>query len=67
MVMVIEEPKVKIKCSNLKKKRKTKPNENQGKGIVYSFGFGDQDIIEGVITFRIDSRTIKRRNSRLKR
>ena len=23
------------------------------------FGFGDQDTIEGVITFRIDSRTIK--------
>jgi hypothetical protein len=26
------------------------------------FVFGDQDTIESVITFRIDSRTIKRRN-----
>jgi len=42
---------------NLKrKKRKTKPYGDQGKGIV---SFGDQDTVEDVIAFRIDSRTIK--------
>ena len=50
-----------IKCSTWKRrKRKTKPYGDQGKGIAQGFGFGDQDTIEGVITFRIDSRTIKR-------
>ena len=43
-----------------RRKRKTKPYGDQGKGIAFGFGFGDQDTIEGVITFRIDSRTIKR-------
>jgi len=52
-----------IKCSTWKRrKRKIKPYGDQGKGITlgFGFGFGDQDTIEGVITFRIDSRTIKR-------
>jgi hypothetical protein len=31
--------------------------------IARGFAFGDQDTIEGVITFRIDNRTIKRRIS----
>jgi hypothetical protein len=43
-----------------KKKEKTKSNGDQGKGITWGFDFGDQYIIEDVITFRIDSRTIKR-------
>jgi len=34
--------------------------EIKAKILLIIFGFGDQDIIEGVITFRIDSRTIKR-------
>jgi hypothetical protein len=50
-----------------KKKRKTKPNGDQGKGIAKGFGFGDQDTTEGVIIFRIDSHTMKRENSWLKR
>jgi hypothetical protein len=41
-------------------KRKIKPNGDQGKSIAQSFGFGDQNTIKGVITFRIDSHTIKR-------
>ena len=50
-----------IKCSTWKRgKRKTKPNGAQGKGIAQGFSFGDPDTIEGVITFRIDSHTIKR-------
>jgi hypothetical protein len=32
--------------------------------VSIGFAFGDQDTIEGVITLRIDSRTIKRRISR---
>jgi hypothetical protein len=28
--------------------------------VLIGFAFGDQDTIEGVITLRIDSRTIKR-------
>jgi hypothetical protein len=31
--------------------------------ILIGFTFGDQDTIEGVITLRIDSRTIKRERS----
>ena len=49
-----------IKCSTWKRKRKTKLYGDQGKGIAQGFSFCDQDTIEGVITFRIDSRTIKR-------
>ena len=52
-----------IKCSTWnRRKRKTKPYGDRGKGIGYGFGFGNQGTIESVITFRIDSRTIKRRN-----
>ena len=51
-----------IKYSTWKRrKRKTKPYGDQGKGIAQGFSFGDQDTIEGAITFRIDSRTIKNR------
>ena len=50
-----------IKCSTWKRrKRKTKSYEDQGKGISQDFSFSDQDIIEGVITFRIGSHTIKK-------
>ena len=34
--------------------------EIKAKVLLRVFVFGDQDTIEGVITFRIDSRTIKR-------
>ena len=34
--------------------------EFKAKVLLRVFGFGHQDIIESVITFRIDSRTIKR-------
>ena len=52
-----------IKCSTWKgRKRKTKPYRDQGKGINKDFVLviKTQDIIESVITFMIDSRTIKR-------
>ena len=64
MVMVkVMATKEIIKCSNLeKKKEKNKNQGDQGKGIAYGFCFGDQDTIESVITFRIDSHTIKRGN-----
>jgi len=43
------------------KRRKRKTKWAQGKGITIGpFWFGDQDTIESMITFRIDSRTIKR-------
>ena len=48
------------KMINLEKKKEKKPNGDQGKGIAQGLSFGDLDTIEGVITFRIDSRTIKR-------
>jgi hypothetical protein len=44
-----------------RRKRKTKPNGDQGKRINRDFCFANQDAIECVIGFRIDSRTIKRR------
>ena len=43
-----------------KKEKKQNPMEIKAKVLLRVFGFGDQDTIEGVITFRIDSRTIKR-------
>ena len=50
-----------IKCSTWKRrKRKTKSYRDQGKIIAQDFDFGDQDTIQGVIKFRIDSRTVKR-------
>jgi len=50
---------------NLEKKKEKKTYGDQGKGIAYGFGFGAQDTIEDVITFRIDSYTIKREILRL--
>jgi hypothetical protein len=51
-----------IKCSTWKRrKRKTKPWRSRQRYII-GFVFGDQDTVESVITFRIDSRTIKREN-----
>jgi hypothetical protein len=43
---------------------KMQPYGAQGKGINRILHFGDQDTIEGVITLRINSRTIKRGISR---
>ena len=49
-----------IKCSTWKEERE-KQKWAQGKGkAIGPFCFGDQDTIEGVVIFRIDSRTIKR-------
>ena len=63
MIMVDGDDQKMIKCSTWKRrKRKTKSFGDQGKGIGLGFGFGDQNTIESVITFRIDSRTLKRRN-----
>ena len=44
-----------------RRKGKTKTKEIRAK-VSNRFCFGDQDTIESVITFRIDSRTIKREN-----
>ena len=61
MIMVDDDDQRVIKCSTCKKrKKKTKTYGDQGKGIAQSFGFGDQDTMDSVITFRIDSHTIKR-------
>ena len=63
MIMVDVDDQKMIKCSTWRRrKRKTKPYGDQGKGIAQGFGFGDQDTTESVITFRIDSLTIKREN-----
>lgn len=48
-----------------RRKRKTITNVDQRKGI-NRFCFGTQNTLEGVSVFRIDSRTIKRKKSRLK-
>jgi hypothetical protein len=50
-----------IKCSILKKrrKRKTKPYKRSRQRYKYGFCFVGQDVIECVIRFRIDDRTIK--------
>jgi hypothetical protein len=42
-----------------KKKGKNKTRWKSRQRYCYGFDFGDQDTIEGVITFRIDSHTIK--------
>ena len=42
-------------------KQKQKPSRSRQRCKI-DFCFGDQDTIESVITFRIDSRTIKRGN-----
>jgi len=50
-----------IKCSTWKiRKRKQNPMEIKAKVLLRVLVIGDQDTIEGVITFRIDSHTIKR-------
>jgi hypothetical protein len=52
-----------IKCSNLEKKKEKNKNQVLIKAkLSYRFCFGTQGTIEGVSVFRIDSRTIKRRN-----
>jgi hypothetical protein len=49
-----------ISASHLeKKKEKNKTRWKSRQMYCQSFGFGDQDTIESVITFRIDNRTIK--------
>ena len=51
-----------IKCSTWKRRKRIQnPMEIKAKVLLRFFGFGDQDTIEGVITFTIDNRTIKRR------
>ena len=41
-------------------REKQKSHEDQGKGIDRDFILSNQDTIEGVIGFKIDSRTINR-------
>ena len=50
-----------------RRKRKTKMGLRQRYNHRSHFCFGDQNIIKSVITFKIDSRTIKRGESRLMR
>jgi hypothetical protein len=50
-----------IKCSTWKR-RKRKTETKEIKANVSNSFFYDQGTIESVITFRIDSRTIKRKN-----
>jgi hypothetical protein len=45
-----------------KEGKKQNPMEIKAKVLLRIFGFGDQDTIDGVITLRIDSCTIKRGN-----
>jgi hypothetical protein len=50
-----------IKCFTFGKEKREKQNPMEIKAkLLLGFGFSDQDTIEGVITFRIDSHTIKR-------
>jgi hypothetical protein len=50
-----------IKCFTFeKKKEKNKTRWKSMQRYIIGFAFGDQDTIEGVITFMIGSRTIKR-------
>jgi len=46
---------------NLEKKKREKQNPMhiKAKVLLRVFGFGDQDTIEGLMTFRIDSHTIR--------
>ena len=51
-----------IKCSNMKKKKeKNKMLGLKAKVYAWAFCFANQDAIECVIGFRIDSRTIIKR------
>ena len=52
-----------IKCFTFAKeeREKQKPRRSRQRSQI-GFCFGTQDIIEGVSVFRIDSRTIKRKN-----
>jgi hypothetical protein len=43
----------------VKKKEKNKTQWRSRQSIAQGFGFGNQNTIDGVITFRIDSRTVK--------
>jgi hypothetical protein len=49
-----------IKLKVEKEERETKIQGDQGKGVNRVFVFTNQDPIEGVIGFRIDSRIMKR-------
>jgi hypothetical protein len=66
-LMVMEMAKRWIKCSNLKKKKEK--NKNGLKAKVYEYDhlcFTNQDTREGVIEFRIDSHTMKRKKIMVK-
>ena len=52
--------KMEFKCSNLEKKKEKKNGLKAKVSLIGPFCFSNQDAIECVIGFRIDSRTIKR-------
>ena len=62
-----DDHKIMIKCSTFGKegREKTKMGSRHRYNHRSHFWSGDQDTIESVITLRIDSRTIKRGESRL--
>ena len=63
MVMMMVVTKLEDQVLQLRKeeREKQKPRRSRQRYQI-GFCFGDQDTIESVITFRIDSRTIKRGN-----
>jgi len=63
-----DDHKMVIKCFTFgKEEREKKMGSRQRYNHRSHFWFSDQDTIESVITFRIDSRTIKRGESQLMR
>ena len=63
MIMVDCDDQMMIKCFTFGKEEREKQKSMRSRQTYQiGFYFGDQDTIESVITFRIDSRTIKRKN-----
>ena len=57
---------VMIKCLDLEKKKEKNKKLKAKVKLLGAFWFSDRDSLESVITFRIDSRTIKRGETRIK-
>ena len=63
MVMVLLETKLEDHVLQLRKEEREKQKPRRSRQMYQiSFYFGEQDTIESMITFRIDSHTIKRGN-----
>ena len=62
MVMVMVKTKLEDQVLQLGKEEREKQKPRRRQMYKIGFCFGDQGTIESVITFRIDSHTIKRRN-----